>query len=263
MISVIIPTYNRGEYLKKALQSLQRQSFKDFEIIVADDGSSDDTGKIVKEFDARYFKEDHQGVSHARNLGAKNSCGEILAFFDDDALADRDWLENISKIMVREDIITGRAEPLKKNIWQYFAPHYYQGETPRESQILLEGNCAMRKKVFQDLNGFDENLDYGHEGEEFLSRAEKYRIMYYPNVIIFHDYAFGLINYFQKQFKFGEKAAYLKKQKKHIQNTDMVFPAKKKPSFWENAVIRIIGRLGSCFHFCGRIYGNFKYKKTA
>ena len=159
-------------------------------------------------------------------------------------------------------MITGRVEPLTNNIWQYFAPHYYQGETPKESPVLLEGNCAMRKKVFEDLNGFDENLDYGHEGEEFLSRAKKYKVMYYPNMVICHDYAFGLRNYLRKQFKFGEKTAYLRRQKPPVKKQEVCFPSKKKPSLKEKILIKAVARLGSFSHLLGQVYGNLKYKNV-
>ncbi|MDO8669577.1 MAG: glycosyltransferase family A protein [Candidatus Buchananbacteria bacterium] len=265
MLSVIIPTYNRAAYLDKSLSSLTKQNYPkdDFEVVIVDDGSKDETAKITSKFkndlNLKYFRENHLGVSHARNVGIRKSIGEVVVFFDDDALVAENWLESISRIMVSEDIITGKVKPIKSNIWQYFAPHYNQGDKPKESPVLLEGNCAIKRKVFSKIGLFDENLDYGHEGEEFIYRVGKnYKIMYYPEVIIYHDYAKSFLNYFQKQKKFGQKKAYLesrgfKRASSHqIKNHQI-----DNLNFVKKITIKIIARLGAMFHF----WGHFSYKK--
>ncbi|MFA5029526.1 MAG: glycosyltransferase family A protein [Patescibacteria group bacterium] len=283
MLSVVIPTYNRANYLSKALASLVEQDFakEKFEVIVVDDGSIDDTEKTAKQFKDRlslkYLKEEHGGVSQARNSGVKNSGGEIIVFFDDDALADKNWLKNISEIMLHEAIITGRVKPLNNNLWQYFAPHYYQGDQPTESPVLLEGNCAIKREVFAKVGLFDANLDYGHEGREFIGRCRKeYKIRYYPDVIIYHDYASSIKNYLDKQRKFGEKTAYLKI--KEIKNFgDLIFNYQKiksgdslnsftpfqKPSLSDRLKVKMIAKLGGWYHFMGAVRGYLKYKQNA
>lgn len=268
MLSVVIPTYNRANYLSRAVDSLRTQNFSagDFEIIIIDDGSRDNTAEVAKKFhnsNCRYFRQEHRGVSAARNLGVEKSAGEIIVFFDDDAIADKNWLTNIAKIMTRENIITGRVEPISKNIWRYFAPHYYQGEKPTESSALLEGNCAIRREVFNKIGGFDAELDYGHEGEEFITRArQNYQIKYYPEMIIYHNYAFGLLNYLKKQFKFGEKAAYLKIKngeaaKKAISQNELLNHA----NWWTKVSVKLIARLGRLSYLGGQVFGQNKYRR--
>jgi glycosyltransferase involved in cell wall biosynthesis len=280
MISVVIPTYNRAKYLKKALDSLIKQGVVDnnFEVVVIDDGSRDGTKKIseqyIKKLNLKYIHSDHGGVSLARNRGIKESSGDVIVFFDDDAIASVDWIESIEKIMKKESVITGSVEPIKNNIWQYFAPHYDQGDKPIKSSVLLEGNCAIKRKVFDDVGRFDEKLTYGHEGEEFISRAsKKYKIMYYPNVIIHHDYAFGIFNYLNKQFKFGHKMSYLKydeikglfdlifNYKKIKKGKAETIKIKKTISLWNKIRIYKIAKLGSVAHFVGAIIGYLKYRK--
>ncbi|HNW08960.1 MAG TPA: glycosyltransferase family A protein [bacterium] len=267
MLSVIIPTYNRVRHLPLALASLARQTItKDsFEVLVIDDGSSDNTAETVKnysELKVKYFHQNHLGVSAARNFGIEKATGDILVFFDDDAVADKNWLEEIEKIMRQEDIITGQVKPLRENLWKYFAPHYYQGEIPLESTVLLEGNCALKRAVFEKIGGFDSNLDYGHEGEEFIFRAKKnYRIMYYPQMIIYHNYAFGFINYLKKQFKFGEKAAYLKTIGHRQKNVSSANQLLEKSSLATKIIVKLLAKIGSLAHWAGWIVGALKYKK--
>ncbi len=267
MLSVVIPTYNRAKYLGRALDSLREQDFPpaDFEVVIIDDGSNDNTARLVENYDGldcRYFRQEHSGVSAARNLGIEKSAGEIIVFFDDDARADKDWLANIARIMATENIITGQVKPLANNLWRYFAPHYYQGDEPTTSPVLLEGNCAVRREVFQKIGNFDANLDYGHEGEEFIARAsQEYQIMYYPDVVIFHDYAFGLINYLKKQFKFGEKTAYLEtkgqtsEKKAAIENRLL-----NQAGLMTKLAIKIVANFGRLAHGFGRLTGRAKYR---
>lgn len=85
-VSVIIPTYNRGWALKRAVDSVRAQTFRDFELIVVDDGSQDDTADILAayETDIRVIRQPNAGVSAARNAGIRAAGGEFIAFLDSD-----------------------------------------------------------------------------------------------------------------------------------------------------------------------------------
>jgi len=95
-VSVVIPTYNRAEKVQKSIESALNQTFSDLEVIVADDGSVDDTGNLIaKNFGdrVRYFYQSNQGVSAARNKGIAEARGEWIAFLDSDDGWERDKLE--------------------------------------------------------------------------------------------------------------------------------------------------------------------------
>jgi len=91
-VSVIIPTYNSAQYLKQAVDSVLAQTYRDFEILVVDDGSTDDTENLMKGYGApvRYIRQSNGGVAKARNRGIEESRGEYVAFLD----ADDTWLPN-------------------------------------------------------------------------------------------------------------------------------------------------------------------------
>ena len=101
-ISVIIPTYNRKKHIKKAIDSVMRQSYEPFEIIVIDDGSIDGTYELIKQSysssQISIEKQINNGVSSARNKGVKLANGDWIAFLD----SDDEWLENKLELQVRE-----------------------------------------------------------------------------------------------------------------------------------------------------------------
>lgn len=102
MVSVIIPTYNRESLIKRAILSVLNQTYKDFEVIIVDDGSIDNTKLVVESINDNrisYFKlPSNGGLSHARNTGVSLAKGELVAFQD----SDDEWLENKLEVQVRE-----------------------------------------------------------------------------------------------------------------------------------------------------------------
>lgn len=85
-VSVIIPTYNRAKFLPRAIQSVKDQSFRDFELIIVDDGSTDETPQVVQSVagDCRYIRKENGGSASARNAGIQESKGRYIAFLDSD-----------------------------------------------------------------------------------------------------------------------------------------------------------------------------------
>lgn len=101
-VSVVIPTYNRAANVQSSIESVLAQTFSDLEVIVVDDGSSDDTGKTLREVFAeriRYYFQANQGVSVARNKGVEEARGEWIAFLDSDDLWEKEKLEWQFKVL--------------------------------------------------------------------------------------------------------------------------------------------------------------------
>ena len=93
-VSVIVPVYNTYDYLNKCLDSLVNQSFKDYEIIIVNDGSTDDSEKIIKKYqkkysNIKYYYKENGGLSSARNYGIKYANGDYIAFVDSDDYVDK------------------------------------------------------------------------------------------------------------------------------------------------------------------------------
>ena len=116
-VSVIIPTFNRKNFLFDILESLAKQTLPSdfFEVIVIDDGSIDGTGEIVEKtfpFKMRYFWQSNQGDAAARNRGAQESEADILVFLDDDILVEPDYLVNLldTQDISQNKIVVGRCD---------------------------------------------------------------------------------------------------------------------------------------------------------
>ena len=96
--SIIIPSFNRTHIIDRAIQGVLQQTFQDFEILIVDDGSTDNTQAIVKEYSAdlkiKYIYQNNQGVCSARNTGAKEANGAYLIFLDSDDTVEKSWLQD-------------------------------------------------------------------------------------------------------------------------------------------------------------------------
>lgn len=102
MFSVVIPAYNAEKFIRNSIQSVLKQTIHDFEILVVDDGSIDNTGKVVESIGdqrIKYIKQENGGVSVARNTGIKAAEGEYICFLDADDLWYEDHLETLSKMI--------------------------------------------------------------------------------------------------------------------------------------------------------------------
>src|SRR5260221_13333154 len=104
LISVIIPFYNEEKYLDFCLASLLVQSYKPFEIVAIDDGSSDRSARIVKKYPVKLIQKKHEGPGSAKNLGVLRAKGDIVVFADADMKYDKDYIQQLIK-----PILDGKA----------------------------------------------------------------------------------------------------------------------------------------------------------
>ena len=138
--SIIIPVYNVEKYLKKCLDSVFNQTYKDYEVIVVNDGTKDNSMDIVKDYDVKVINQKNQGLSAARNAGVKKATGEYLIFLDSDDYWEKDLLKELSKSLKNNpDLIRFQINEV-----------YEDGKTisyPEESFTNLSGPDAFKKIV--------------------------------------------------------------------------------------------------------------------
>ena len=173
-ISVIIPAYNVEKYIERSINSALNQKFKPFEIIVVDDGSSDDTGRIVKKFhtDVRYIYQKNGGSSSARNLGIKTSKGDWIAFLDSDDEWVETHLENCYNTISRQPelrwygapvnhidqasgmvLFSYTTEPKKKLNENQFFNDYLSALPPYG--FFSSPTMVIKKEIFNEVGLFD------------------------------------------------------------------------------------------------------------
>ena len=145
-ISVIVPVYNVEQYLPRCIDSILAQTFTDFELLLIDDGSRDNSGKICDEYAEkdsriRVFHKENGGVSSARNVGLDNTCGEYVSFIDSD-----DWIGP----SFLQELITGQADLIiggKVNVG------YKTGETRYKPNLYIKNDISecLQKVLLDDL----------------------------------------------------------------------------------------------------------------
>jgi glycosyltransferase involved in cell wall biosynthesis len=168
LVTVIIPAYNQGHYIEAAIQSVLDQSYRNLELLIVDDGSTDNTREIVAKFaDCRlhYLYQENQGLSAARNCGIRHSTGEYLSFLDSDDLFLPDKLRLLVDLMQTEPEIglaAGQAIPFDE-LGQH-PEKLYATPLPLDSAQLLLGNplhvgsVLLRRTWQQEVGLFDESL---------------------------------------------------------------------------------------------------------
>ena len=145
MISVIVPVYNVEKYLEECLDSIQNQTYTDIEVILVNDGSTDNSEVICEKYceqDNRFklINQKNQGQSGARNVGVEASTGEFIAFVDSDDIIKRNYLEKLMQYMTEEVDIVESKFTVQKN--------KFLAEMLGESTILFEGNSQEAVKIF-------------------------------------------------------------------------------------------------------------------
>ncbi len=185
MLSIVIPTLNEEKFLPRLLSSIKKQSFSDYEIIVSDGGSKDNTKKIALENNCRFIEDSlHRHPSWQRNNGAAIARGEILIFLDADTVLQDDFLEKTTKEFVDKKL-SGAGFYIKFNpnkagyniysslynffcfVRQYFAP------------ASIGAGIIVRKDVHDFIKGFDlaiylaEDYDYCYR----ISRQGNFRMI--------------------------------------------------------------------------------------
>lgn len=133
-ISVIIPVYNAEKTLNRCLNSIIAQDFKDFEVLLVDDGSTDDSGKICDEYAAKddrfkVFHKKNGGASSARNIGLDNAKGEYITFCDADDYTEANWLDVFISNIKDYDIVVSSFNQIEKKyrIKEFFLMMFIRG----------------------------------------------------------------------------------------------------------------------------------------
>lgn len=200
MVSVIIPTYNREETIKRAVDSVLEQTYSDFELIIVDDASTDSTRQIISEYkDSRikYLKiESRHGANHARNVGISNAKGEYIAFQDSDDVWYPDKLEKQMKILLEEsevDIVFSRYLHHLANGRMTLVPNknYTAALLQDKMESILAGNnvigtptLVVRKRCFDKTGMFDEMLPRFQDWEIVIRFVQEYKIRFLDEALV-------------------------------------------------------------------------------
>lgn len=199
--SIIVPTWNRSEFLRTCLQSLTDLDFADnsYEIVVVDDGSTDGTHAVVDSFQSdtgpavRYVWQDRGGVNRARNSGLAAARGHVVFFIDDDELVPVDYLRSAMEVLADRPELDGVGGPALDHPDQRHrtCKRCSLGEVVRQpaadGQVpgLLGGNMGIRAPVFERVGPFEERLSGRGDDSEWFSR-QRLTLAYDERLYVWH-----------------------------------------------------------------------------
>jgi len=175
-VSIILCTYNRAKYLSQCIDSVIDQTFKNWELLVVDDGSNDQTFEIVNPYlqktqNIRYLKHKNRQLAYSKNVGIQASFSSYITFLDSDDTYAANHIEsrfNYLKSHPEIDLIQGGFFSDEEIL---VADYYKPGKTINLKECVLGPTFFGKRKVFFELKGFD-NIAYG-EDTDFWQRAEK------------------------------------------------------------------------------------------
>lgn len=207
-VSVVLPTYNRAHVLTRAVDSVLTQTFRDFELIIVDDGSTDATQDVLAQYNAPQVRtirlSTNAGACHARNIGITASCGEFVAFHD----SDDEWLPNKLAVQIErlEAVQTmsrkvgasySRVISKRDGIFRLYFPPYSDELTFRGniySQLLQKNlvdtpTLVVRREVLTEVQLFDEELPWLQDWDLALRIAQHYDFDFVEQPLIISNWS--------------------------------------------------------------------------
>jgi GT2 family glycosyltransferase len=221
-VSVVVCTHNGQNTLAECLARLMTLTYPDFEVIVVNDGSSDASAEIAKAHGARLVQTAHRGLSRARNVGIANATGEIVAFLDDDAYPDHDWLYYIAASLrsnghagvggpniapaddglVAECVAAAPGGPIHVLI------------SDREAEHVPGCNMAFRKSALEEIGGFDERFRVAGDDVDVCWRLQESgrTLGFSAGAVVMHRRRDSVRRYLRQQYGYGEAEALLERK---------------------------------------------------
>ena len=207
-VSVVINTCNRGAYLADTLRGLQQQIYDNFEVVLVNGPSIDNTEEVAKQFNVRYYTAPFN-ISVSRNIGIKHAAGDILAFIDDDAVPEPEWIRDIVKAYQGDPKVAaagGRVYNADGSDFQYsygaidawgypISRHEasYDYNNPRGPfyNINIGTNASYRREPLIEVGGFDEEIEYYHDESDVCVRLIEagYKVAQLDNAYVHHKMA--------------------------------------------------------------------------
>jgi GT2 family glycosyltransferase len=221
-ISVIVCTYNGGRTLRETFQHLQRLNYPHFEVIVVDDGSTDGGTDEAASYGYRLIRTQNAGLSSARNTGLLAANGELVAYLDDDAYPDEDWLQYLALTFLRGDYVGvgGPNIPPPGDGWIADCVTNSPGGpihvllSDREAEHIPGCNMAFRKSALLAVGGFDDRFRTAGDDVDICWSLQKHgwKLGFSPAAAVWHHRRNSIRRYWKQQQGYGRAEALLEQK---------------------------------------------------
>lgn len=248
LISIIIPTCNVEATIgfvlhkildqQKVIETLKNILQLEIEVIVIDSESTDNTTRIIERFIKKYpnkiklYKIPNRLFHHSitRNYGVKKSSGSIIVFLNGDAVPlDRSWLINLVKPILTKDVVATFSRQIPWSKTRFAEKIFILNTYPKDSFLISKNtymhffkkhhvlfstvSCAIKRDIFEKLDGFDKNINSGEDQEFALRLIENNKKIFYSSKsVVLHSHNMNFITVARRYIQFGRSFKYLKKK---------------------------------------------------
>ena len=218
-ISVVVCSYNGSRTIRHCLEGLKKVEYPNFEVIVVNDGSTDGTEAIAKEYGFRVISIPNGGLSNARNVGMRASKGEIVAYIDDDAIPDPQWLTYLAQTFLTTDhagvggpnIPPESDGPIAECVANSPGGPVHVLLTDKIAEHIPGCNMAFRKAALEAIDGFDARFRIAGDDVDLCWRIQQqgWTLGFSPAAMVWHHRRNSVKAYWKQQLNYGKAEGYL------------------------------------------------------
>lgn len=221
-ISVIVCSYNGSATIRDTMEGLQRLLYPRFEVIVVNDGSTDNLAEIVTGYNVKLISTLNNGLSSARNTGMYNARGEILAYIDDDAFPDEHWLQYLAYAYMTShhgaiggpNIVPPENGPIATCIANAPGGPVHVLTTDEIAEHVPGCNFSVKKDVLMEIGGFDPVFRAAGDDVDVCWRIQEagHTVGFHPSALVWHHRRNSLKAYWKQQRGYGKAEALLEEK---------------------------------------------------
>ena len=221
-ISVVVCSYNGGRTIRDALEGLRQLDYPNYDVIVVDDGSTDDTATIASQYDVRLIRTPNRGLSSARNTGLAAATGEIVAYLDDDAYPDPHWLTYLAATFLSTshagvggpNIAPAGDGPIAECVARAPGGPVHVLITDLEAEHIPGCNMAFRTACLDAVGGFDPRFRTAGDDVDLCWRLQDrgWTLGFHPAAMVWHHRRNSLRTYWRQQVGYGRAEAMLERK---------------------------------------------------
>jgi O-antigen biosynthesis protein len=218
-ISVVVCSYNGSRTLRECCDGLQRLDYPDYEVIIVDDGSTDETEAIARQYPFNVIRTENKGLSSARNTGLGAATGEIVVYLDDDAYPDPQWLKYLAAAFMSSDHV-GIGGPNITPADDGSAAQCVSNAPGNPIHVLISDveaehipgcNMAFRRSALEAVGGFDSNFRIAGDDVDLCWRLQSrgWKLGFSPGAVVWHHRRNSVRAFWKQQLNYGKAEALL------------------------------------------------------
>lgn len=218
---MIVPTYNNEQIIERCVESLLAIEYPEKEIIFVDDGSTDGTVEVIRKMGGNVIEIEHGGPAKARNVGVKNSTGDIVVFLDSDCIVRPRWLWGfVDRFTDDIGVVGGSLKPASldrvSEVFEQYRRDRLYGKKEKIIKVLPSCNMGVKREVLDAVGGFDEDFKYAstEDYDLCLRIVDKgYKILFVPCIEVLHMHSQTWGGVFNRAYIHGHEGVLLRKKR--------------------------------------------------